>query len=191
MTDLELRIRNELEPILTLDDPRQKISSYHDMPYALFRYDPEDEFALRKEVTLLETRLTQRGKQVHRISLAKCLEEAIRSQNPMSEWFEKERELGTEALVQTVHAVLSDYAPLVDLVASKMPKPADPRRDVVFMLRTDALFPFYRAHTLLEQLHGRVSVPAVLFYPGTLDGKVGLKFMGVLDADPNYRPKII
>jgi hypothetical protein len=176
---------------LTLDDPRQKISSYHDMPYALFRYDPEDEFAFRREVTLLETRLTQAGKRVHRISLAECLEQAMRSQSPLADWFEKEREQGTEALVQTVHAVLAEYAPLVDLVASKMPTPADPRRDVVFILRTGALFPFYRAHTLLEQLHGRVAAPAVLFYPGTLDGKVGLKFMGVLDADPNYRPKII
>jgi bacteriophage exclusion system BrxB-like protein len=191
MTDLELRIRHELEPILALDDPRPKISSYHDMPYALFRYDPGDEFALRKEVTLLETRLTQAGKRVHRISLAECLEQAMRSQSPLADWFEKEREQGTEALVQTVHAVLAEYAPLVDLVASKMPTPADPRRDVVFILRTGALFPFYRAHTLLEQLHGRVAAPAVLFYPGTLDGKVGLKFMGVLDADPNYRPKII
>ena len=192
MTDLQLRMRNELEPILTLHDPRQKISAYHDMPCAIFRYDPEDEFALRNEATLLETRLTQAGKRVHRISLAECLEQAMRAQHPLKDWFQTEREQGTESLAQTVHAVLSDYAPsLVDLVASRMPEHADPHRDIIFILRTGALFPFYRAHTLLEQLHGRVSTPTVLFYPGTLDGKVGLKFMGVLDADPNYRPKII
>jgi hypothetical protein len=43
---------------------------------------------------------------------------------------------------------------------------------------------------LLEQLKGKLDVPAVLFYPGELDGVAGLKFMGVLDADHNYRPKI-
>jgi hypothetical protein len=51
------------------------------MPYALFRYDPEDEFELRKQVTLLETRLSQKGKRVRRISLAECLDAAMRSQN--------------------------------------------------------------------------------------------------------------
>jgi hypothetical protein len=39
-------------------------------------------------------------------------------------------------------------------------------------------------------LKGRVHVPTVLFYPGDLDGAAGLRFMGVLDAEHNYRPKI-
>ncbi len=47
MSDLEHRIKQTLEPILELPDPREKISAYHDMPYALFRYDPEQEFSLR------------------------------------------------------------------------------------------------------------------------------------------------
>jgi len=44
MSDLELRIKSVLEPVLEMADPRQRISAYHDMPYALFRYDPEEEF---------------------------------------------------------------------------------------------------------------------------------------------------
>lgn len=190
MSDLEHRLKQTLEPLLELPDPRQRISAYHDMPYALFRYDPEDEFELRKEVTLLETRLSQKGKRVHRISLAECLDEAMRSQRSLEEWFTAERELGVEAIVETVHSVLSEYSPLVDLVASRMPEDADPLRDIVFILRTGALFPVYRTFSLLEQLKGRVHVPTVLFYPGDLDGAAGLRFMGVLDAEHNYRPKI-
>jgi hypothetical protein len=34
MSDLEHRIKTVLEPILELPDPRQRISAYHDMPYA-------------------------------------------------------------------------------------------------------------------------------------------------------------
>lgn len=184
------RLTGDLEPILSMPDPRQKLSAYHDMPYALFHYPPEEEFALRKEVTLLETRLTQRGKQVTRISLAECLDEAMRSERPFEDWVGIERELGTAAVVDTVHAVLSDYRPLSDLVADRLPQPGDPLRDVVFILRTGALFPVYRTFSLLEQLKGRVSVPTVLFYPGVLDGAAGLRFMGVLDAEHNYRPKI-
>ena len=190
MSDLEHRIKQILEPVLELPDPRQRISAYHDMPYAIFRYDPEEEFDLRKQVTLLETRLSQKGKRIKRIALAECLDDAMRSQRPIEDWFAAERDQGVETIVQTVHSVLSEYAPLVDLVAARMPEEPDPLRDLVFFTRAGSLFPVYRCHTLLEQMHGRLTVPAVLFYPGTLDGAVGLKFMGVIDADPNYRPKI-
>src|SRR6267142_4783706 len=109
MSDSEDRIKRLLEPILELSDPRPRISAYHDMPYALFRYDPEEEFELRKEATLLETRLSQKGKRIKRISLAECLDEAMRSQRPLEEWFAAEREQGVESIVDTVHSVLSEY----------------------------------------------------------------------------------
>jgi len=190
MSDFERRLKQDLEPILELANPAQRISAYHDMPYALFRYDPEEEFTLRQQVTLLETRLSQKGKRVHRISLAECLDEAMRSQRPLEEWFAAEREQGVETIVETVHSVLAEYAPLVDLVVARMPTDPDPHRDLVFILRTGALFPVYRTFSLLEQLKDRVRVPTVLFYPGDLDGAAGLRFMGVLDAEHNYRPKI-
>jgi Domain of unknown function (DUF1788) len=190
MSDFTQRLRETLEPILELPDPRPGLSAYHDMPYALFRYDAEEEFELRGQVTLLETRLAQKGKRVRRISLAECLDQAMVSQRTLPEWFAAEREQGVETVVETVHAVLAEYKPLVDLVAARMPEDPDPLRDVVFILRTGALFPVYRTFSLLEQLKGRVLVPTVLFYPGSLDGAAGLRFMGVLDAEHNYRPKI-
>lgn len=190
MTDLGVRLRETLEPILALSDPRPRISAYHDMPYAIFRYDPEDEFELRRQVSLLATRLSQRGKRVSRISLAECLDEAMRSQRTPEEWYEAEREQGVESIVETIHSVLSDYAPLTDLVVARMPRDPDPHLDVVFIMRAGALFPVYRTFSLLEQLKGRVQAPCVLFYPGTLDGAAGLSFMGVLAAEHNYRPKI-
>ena len=130
MSDLEHRIKQSLEPVLELPDPRQRISAYHDMPYALFRYDPEEEFDLRRQVTMLETRLSQKSKRIKRISLAECLDEAMRSQRPLEEWFAAEREQGVATIVETVHSVLSEYSPLVDLVAARMPGDPDPLRNV-------------------------------------------------------------
>ena len=191
MSDLEHRLKENLEPILELSDPRQRISAYHDMPYALFRYDPEEEFPLRQQVRLLETRLEQKGKRIRRISLAQCLDAAMRRERPLREWFDVERDLGTETVVETVHAVLSQgESSLVDVVASQLLENGDPLHDLVFILRAGALFPMYRTFSLLEQLKGQVHVPTVLFYPGDLDGAAGLRFMGVLDAEHNYRPKI-
>ena len=123
------RLRDDLEPVLVLADPREKLSAYHDMPYAIFHYNPEEEFALRKQITLLETRLTQRGKRLSRISLAQCLDDAMRSQRPLEDWFAAEREQGTDTIVETVHSALSEYAPLVDLVAAQMRWRARPGRN--------------------------------------------------------------
>jgi hypothetical protein len=190
MTDFERRLREDLEPILGLPDPREKLSAYHDMPYALFRYDPEQEYPLRRELTMLRTRLVQKSKRVTRISLAECLYEAMATMRPMEDWYEAERSGTVEETVQTITNILEEYAPLVDLVAKRMPADPDPRSDVVLINRTGALFPVYRTFSLLEQLKGRVLVPTILFYPGDLDGASGLRFMGVLDAEHNYRPKI-
>ena len=190
MSDFGARLRNNLEPVLAMADPREKISAYHDMPYAIFHYDPEQELPLRREVSSLQTRLENKGKRITRISLAECLEAALKSEATLEEWFENERTFGAEKAIEDVHKLLADRVPLVDLVADRMPADPDPRKDVVFIVRTGALFPVYRTFSLLEQLKGRVVVPTVLFYPGDLDGAAGLRFMGVLQAEHNYRPKI-
>jgi hypothetical protein len=191
MPDWKDRLTEQLEPLLKQPDPRQQISAYHDMPYAIFRYPPEEEFAVRQQVSLLRTRLEQIGKRVTTISLAECLNKALEAEGMGTEALvDAEKSVGLEATVETIFQILSEYQPLDELVARRIPDDADPQRDVVFIVRAGALFPMYRTSSLLEQLKGKVQVPAVLFYPGELDGAAGLRFMGVLDAEHNYRPKI-
>jgi hypothetical protein len=189
--DWKARLTQKLEPVLRQADPRPQISAYHDMPYAVFRYPPEDEFAVRKELTLLRTRLEQAGKRVTTVSLAECMTAALDAKGLNADALaEAEKSVGLSTTIDTIHEVLSEYQPLDDLVAERIPEDADPLRDVVLIVRAGALFPVYRTSSLLEQLKGKVHVPAVLFYPGELDGAAGLRFMGVLDAEHNYRPKI-
>ena len=153
---------------------------------------PEEEFAVRQQTALLRTRLEQAaGKRVTAISLAACQAAALEAEGLGPEALaQAETTVGLEATIETIHQVLSEYQPLDDLVAARIPEDADPLRDIVFIVRAGALFPVYRTSSLLEQLKGKVQVPAVLFYPGELDGAAGLRFMGVLDAEHNYRPKI-
>jgi len=191
MTDWKDRLVKQLEPVLKQTDPRPAISAYHDMPYAIFRYPPEAEFAVRQETALLRTRLEQAGKRVTSISLSDCMYEGLEAEGISTEALvNSERSVGLESTIETIHQVLSEYRRLDELVAARIPADADSRRDVVFIVRAGALFPMYRTSSLLEQLKGKVHVPAVLFYPGELDGAAGLRFMGVLDAEHNYRPKI-
>lgn len=191
MSDWQERLHRDLEPILRLEDPRPRISVYHNMPCAIFRYPPEDEFAIRAETSLLRIRLEQAGKRVTVISLAVCLDQALQRSGLTPERIaQAEAKTGVAAMVDTVHTVLSSRQPLDALVLEALPQDPDPLRDVVFITRAGALFPVYRTSSLLEQLMGRITVPTVLFYPGVLDGAAGLRFMGLLDAEHNYRPKI-
>ena len=192
MSDWYPRLTGGLEPVLEKPDPRPAISAYHDMPYAIFRYAPEDELAVRKETALLKTRLEQQAaKQVIIISLAECMYEGLKAEGlGAEELAEAESSVGLETTIETIHQILSEYRPLDELVAARIPEDADPLRHIVFIVRAGALFPIYRTSSLLEQMRGKVSVPAVLFYPGELDGAAGLRFMGVLEAEHNYRPRI-
>lgn len=189
--DWRHRLTHDLEPALALPDPRPAISAYHDMPFAIFVVPPEDEFPLREELALLRTRLTSKGKRVTTVSLARLLHSALVSAGLDPATFaELERQSGRAAAIESAHAVLSDIHPLDRLVAAEVPPDADPLHDLVFITRAGALFPFYRTSSLLEQLKGQVRVPAILFYPGLLDGPSGLRFMGVLEAEHNYRCRI-
>ena len=191
MTDWKERLTQQLEVVLRSPDPRPDISAYHDMPYAIFHYPPEAEFDVRQDLALLRTRLERAGKRVTTISLAECLYTALEAEGMGTEALvDAEKSVGLEPTIETVHQVLSEYQPLDELVAKRIPEDADPLHDVVFIVRAGALFPIYRTSSLLEQLKGKIQVPAVLCYPGELDGTAGLRFMGVLDAEHNYRPKI-
>lgn len=191
MNEWKLRLTRDLEPVLREPDPRAAISAYHNMPYAIFHYPPDEELALRGELALLRTRLEQLGKRVTSISLADCLADALAAEGLTTPRIAAaEKRTGTEKMVDTIHMIISRRHPIDDLVAARLPEGPEPERDIVFIVRAGALFPFYRTSSLLDQLQGKLDVPAVLFYPGELEPPTGLKFMGVLDAEHNYRPKI-
>ena len=42
-----------------------RINVYHDLPFAILRYDPTDEWELRREVKLLATRLGHLNPKTH------------------------------------------------------------------------------------------------------------------------------
>ena len=54
-----------------------RIATSHDVPYAVLRYSPTDEWVMRREIRLLTTRLEATGKTVVSISLADLLWESI------------------------------------------------------------------------------------------------------------------
>jgi hypothetical protein len=60
MTDLVHRLKISLEPILDLPDPRERVSAYHDIPYALFRYEPRTNLSYASKLPCLKSGLPKR-----------------------------------------------------------------------------------------------------------------------------------
>ena len=192
MLSLEDRI-SLLERDLTSSPLR--ISVYNDLPFAILRYAPNEEWKTRLEARRLATRLSNSGKAVHFISLADLLWEVIAAAEGIEAVAELEQERGFEEAQQQVATYLSngEYWPsLPDLLAEKL-SALDPDHDIAFLMHASAMAPaIYQMSKLLDQMQGRTLVPAVLFYPGTLEGATGLRFMALKEREAlgNYRVKI-
>jgi Domain of unknown function (DUF1788) len=187
-----------LESDLKAVPPR--ISVYHDLPFAIMRYDPTDEWELRREIKLLATRLEAVGKKVHIIPMSELLWSALEKVH------EKDGDEGLEAVIeletergyveaqQQVTTYLSSkvWIQLWDQLAERLAS-INPENSIVFLARVAAMSPgIFHMSMLLDKMHGKTKVTTILFYPGSIEGTTGLRFMDLKDRDAlgNYRVKI-
>lgn len=181
-----------LERELPPNPPRFKV--HDDLPFAILRYEPEEEWDARREVRHLATRLENRGVQVELVSLAELLWTAIDRGEGLAAVVQLERERGFEAAQEQVNVYLSDedFCPLPALLANRL-RGLDPERHVCFLTRAASLGPsIYHLSKLLNEMQGKTRVPTILCYPGQLQGANALCFMGLPGREPlpNYRVKI-
>jgi hypothetical protein len=186
-----------LEKLLKRPDLVSQISKHQGMPYALFPYPPTAEREVRKEVRLLATRVRQQsGREVVILSMAELLWRVLDQLPPGRSLFDLERKMASweprrrlEKVQETILNALTGRGTLHRLIAEPLAG-KDPERAVAFLTRVGALYPVYRASTLLDNLESDVRVPVILFYPGTRSGTNSLRFMDSLDALHSYRHKI-
>ena len=86
-------------------------------------------------------------------------------------------------------ATPADCARVIDEHVDRNPDSVD--RMLAVIGRAGGVYPFFRSSALLRHLDGRTrGVPVVLLYPGERRGPTSLSFMGQLDPDADYRPRI-
>ena len=168
---------------------------YHDLPFAIFCYPPQQEWDMRREIDLLKTRLeNDTDRRVFSISLAELLWQAIDESEGIAPLVELERRAGFEAAQLQIQDYLSDpdWRPLPDLLADLLAE-LDPDRHIAFIVRAGALAPnIYRVSKLLDEMKGRTRVPCVLFMPATTEGRSSLRFMGIAENEGrgSYHTKV-
>jgi hypothetical protein len=192
MSSLKERVKT-LEADLKASPMRHYI--YHDLPFAIFCYPPDQEWAMRGEIERLKTRLendTERS--VVTISLAELLWQAIDESEGIEEVVALERQSGFDAAQLQIQDYLSDpdWRPLPDLLGQRLEE-LDSERHIAFIIRTGALAPnIYRVSKLLDEMKGRTRVPCVLFMPATTEGRSSLRFMGIAENEGrgSYHTKV-
>jgi len=189
--------------LIHADGPR--ISTMRNYRFAIVNYAPEDEFKLRGEVQRLNTDLVANGWMVISINLQQLLLDRVKAQGP--DWVDRVVQMETRMaengperglnylksklspLIEGPDGIAADCSRLICQYADKHPDTVD--RTVALIGRAGALYPFFRSSALLRHLDGRTrNVPVVLLYPGERRGPTGLSFMGILNPDNDYRPRV-
>lgn len=192
------------DDLIHKDGPQ--ISTMRNYRFAILQYDPTQEYELRSEVRKLSTELAQHGWFVLSIDLQKLMFERVRNANGgrfIERMTDREKhldgpptntglndlkeKLGT--LVDEPDGIASDCVKLIQKHIEEHPDQEE--RCVALIARAGGLYPFYRSSALLRDLDGKTKhIPVVLFYPGERRGETGLSFMGRLEPDNDYRPRI-
>jgi hypothetical protein len=182
-----------------------QISTMRNYRFAIVPYLPQDEYRLREHVQRLVGDLTASGWVVLTLSLQRLLLERVRrlGDGVVQRLIEMERktarsspERGLNYLrdklsreIEGPDGIAADVSRAICAFADAHPDKLD--RTLTIVGRAGALYPFFRTSSLLKHLDGRTrNVPVVLLYPGERHGDTGLSFMGVVNPDSDYRPRI-
>lgn len=193
-------LRNDL---VQEDGPR--ISTMRNYRFAILPYLPEEELRVRGEVQKLTNDLIAHGWVVLSISLQKLVLDRIRAEGPgwaerviaMEKRLDRGRALEYARTKITpllegdngIGGIADACGALIREFAEKHPDKAE--RTLALIGRAGCLYPFSRSSALLKHLDGKTNnVPVVLLYPGERRGNSALSFMGMIEPDSDYRPRI-
>lgn len=182
-----------------------RVSTMRNYRFAILQYDPEHEFALRREVSELTAELRREGWFVLPLSLQSLFLDRVRAQGEgwVQRVIEMERRMdGIDharglgylkskimPLIEGEQGLAADCARAIGEHVQRHPDQVD--RTLAIIGRAGAVYPFFRSSALLRHLDGHThNVPVVLLYPGQRRGPTSLSFMGILDPESDYRPRI-
>ncbi len=162
-------------------------------PYSLYVYEPDQEFAVRREIQDLRAYLNAHGVNAAAISLADLFWQAVDSSNFYYNIVETERASPNDPWVleqihSSLHEILTEKPSLAHRVIAAVE--SQPDKTAVVLYRTAALYPVFRTSALLDDLRERLRLPVVLLYPGHVVDTHGLCFMGKCEPAHGYRAKI-
>ena len=201
---IEVRFNNLKKDLEHPSGP--SISTNKNYPFAIFHYKPEEEFKMRSSLRETLEHLRRNNWTICNVDLFNSLIEFLEGQEEgeLIEALIEEEKLQYElsqsnfsmplhVLQNTLDGFFKDQTEFPSFIRKKIDAVIDAQEEnktVVFLSRIGGLYPFYRTSSLLRFLDDGIRIPTIVLYPGERTEQHYLKFMGVMDADRDYRPRV-
>lgn len=155
--------------------------------YFIFDYEPCDELIMRQKIKDLKKRNNPDadGFTIVEFDLYDMVIDILRDRGYLEKCVKYENEKGREYLYKAISKMLrltTDQNLIVNRIMEQTPK-----NSVVFLTGVGKVFPFVRAHNVLNNLHQVFDeVPVIMFYPGNWNTQT-LSLFGTIHDGNYYR----
>lgn len=157
----------------------------NEIGFYIFDYPPEEELTVREYVRFMLEKLSKTDPSIRiaHVNLFKLLIDYLKERNLYDKALNLQKTKGDEALRKALKGPLHE-----EKVAKAFVEAAKPdEHDVVIMTGIGNVWPLFRSHTLLNNLHSLMqNTPLLVFYPGIYDGQ-GLSLFGRMKDNNYYR----
>jgi len=178
---------DQLEPKILDRNFRTGRGTVGEVNFWIFDYRPEDEMAVRSHVEFLASRINNKHDDIRIMcfDLYKLMIEVLREKGYMDKVMQMEDSKGSAAIINPIKKTLR-LTQNGDLIIAKMVENIIPDKDVVFITGVGKAWPIIRSHTILNNLHSKITKnPLVMFFPGEYTNE--LKLFGEITDDNYYR----
>ena len=157
----------------------------NEVRYYVFDYEPCDELIIRDKIRALKRQNNPEadGFQIMEYDLYEMVIQILEEKGYLDKCIRFEEQKGMEYLYTAVTKMLrltNDDNRIVGRILENTPPNA-----VVFLTGVGKVYPFVRAHNIMNNLHQVLDrVPVVMFYPGKWNGQ-SLSLFGTI-SDGNY-----
>jgi hypothetical protein len=158
-------------------------------PVFHFVYPPESMLELKRRLPLWTSKAVKAGFKVHRVSLANILWDVVDKSGRWDDWIASEAEAEWDQINRAVRDVLSQGNAFLDRVIERTA--SAPKDAVALLTEAELLHPYFRVRAIENALHGKITIPTVIFYPGRHSGQFSLQFLGYYPVDGNYRSTLL
>ena len=157
----------------------------NEVRYYVFEYEACDELIMRQKIKDLLARNNPEadGFQIVEYDIYKLILSILEERGYVDKCIRFEKEKGREYLYNAISKLLrltTDNNLIVNRIIENTPE-----NSVVFLTGIGKVYPFVRAHNVLNNLHQVFDkVPVIMFYPGNWNGQ-SLSLFGTI-SDGNY-----
>lgn len=159
----------------------------NEVRYYVFDYEACNEFIMRQKIADLikKNNPENDGFQIVEYDLYKMIIEILEERGYVDKCIKFEQTKGREYLYNAIVKLLrltTDQNLIVNRIMETAPANA-----VVFLTGVGKMYPYIRAHNILNNLHQVFDkVPVIMFYPGNWNGQ-SLSLFGTIDDGNYYR----